>query len=227
MLAEERLNDNEEAIRAALDGRQATIWTSLPGIIESYDPVAMTAVVQPSIQYTQRAKDGTLSLVTLPLCVDCPVQFPGGGGFFFSYRLVKGDECLISFAQRCIDAWWQNGDVQPQAEFRMHDPSDGFVIPGFFSQPRVLTPVTPAGVAEIRNAARTVRVSAHSNGLLDFVNASGSIRLETNGNATVSGNLQVNGTFTFGDGSKKIVLDGDPVSAGVVHATTTKGFGQV
>jgi hypothetical protein len=36
----------------------------------------------------------------------------------------------VVFASRCIDGWWQSGGVQPPAEFRMHDLSDGFAIPG-------------------------------------------------------------------------------------------------
>ena len=37
------------------------------------------------------------------------------------------------FASRCIDAWWQSGGVQDQAEMRMHDLSDGFVSWGAFA----------------------------------------------------------------------------------------------
>ena len=41
----ERLDDPVEAQRAALDGRQAEIWTALPGIFQSFDSEALTAVV--------------------------------------------------------------------------------------------------------------------------------------------------------------------------------------
>ena len=46
------LNDPEEALRLALDGRQSTIWTSIPGIVTEVDLVKMTCSVQPSIQGT-------------------------------------------------------------------------------------------------------------------------------------------------------------------------------
>ena len=46
-----------------------------------------------------------------------------------TFPIKTGDECLVVFACRAIDVWWQSGGVQPPAETRMHDLSDGFVIP--------------------------------------------------------------------------------------------------
>lgn len=121
-----------------LDGRQAAMWTAMPGEIESFDPLEMTASVQITIQAQVQAPDGTFSWDTLPLLIHCPVQFPAGGGFTLTFPVAPGDECLVVFASRCIDAWWQSGGVQPQAELRMHDLSDGFVLLGFRSQPHVI-----------------------------------------------------------------------------------------
>jgi len=134
----ERWEDYEEAFHAAFDGRQANIWTSLPGIIVDFNPKQMTATVQPAVQECARQRDDTYAHYTLTQCLDVPVHFPAGGGFALTYPVKKGDECLIVFAHRCIDKWWKNGGVRAQSEFRMHDPSDGFAVMGFRSQPRVL-----------------------------------------------------------------------------------------
>jgi len=75
--------------------------------------------------------------VNLPPLVDCPVVFPSGGGATLSFPLRAGDEVLVVFGSRCIDAWWQSGGIQQQAEMRMHELSDGFVIPGPRSVPAV------------------------------------------------------------------------------------------
>lgn len=40
-------------------------------------------------------------------------------------------------------------------------------------------------------------------------------------NVVITGNLTVSGDTSFGGGAKKVVLDGDPVSGGAVHATST------
>lgn len=130
-----------DAIRA-FHARQAGLWTALPGIVQSFDATAMTCVVQPAIQAVVFAPDGSAQDVNLPLLLDCPVQFPGGGGCTLTFPVKKGDECLVVFASRCIDAWWYSGGVQPQAEMRMHDLSDGFALVGVRSQPRVLAGVS-------------------------------------------------------------------------------------
>ncbi|MFZ5936579.1 Gp138 family membrane-puncturing spike protein [Pseudomonas sp. HS6-2] len=98
----------------------------------------MTCVVQPAIQSFVTADDGSMVLTTLPLLLDCPVQFPAGGGCTLTFPVKPNDECLVVFASRCIDSWWQSGGIQAQAELRMHDLSDGFALLGFRSQPRVI-----------------------------------------------------------------------------------------
>lgn len=50
----------------------------------------------------------------------------------------------------------------------------------------------------------------------------GSVSLVLNSaGVTINGNLVVTGDTSFGGGAKKVVLDGDPVSGGTVHATST------
>lgn len=153
----ERMDDPLVMLRAALSGWQADLWTALPATVSSFSagPPA-TVQAQPTVQAQVRTPGGTWINATLPLCVDCPVVFPGGGGFTLTFPVAAGDEGLLVFASRCIDSWWQNGGVQPQAEFRMHDLSDGFYFPtGGMS--KVVSPVSPASLTKVqlRNAAGT------------------------------------------------------------------------
>ena len=46
------------------------------------------------------------------------------------------------------------------------------------------------------------------------------LKLDATG-VTITGNLTVTGDTSFGGGSKKVVLDGDAVTGGVVHASST------
>lgn len=154
----ERADDHLAALQAALQGWQADMWTALPGILQSFDAAKMTASVQPAIQGRKRAQDGTTSNISLPVLTDCPVIFPAGGGYALTFPLGSGDEGLLVFGSRCIDAWWSQGGVQPQAEMRMHDLSDGFFIPGVFSQPRKLSNVSTSA-AVLRTSDGTLSVS--------------------------------------------------------------------
>ena len=148
----QRTGDPFEAIRTSLDGRQTTIWTTLPGIIQSFDPIKMTCVVQPSIQGRNTDTKLVTKFVNMPLCLDCPVVFPSGGGVTLTFPVKKGDECLLHFSARGIDYVWQQGGLQPPAEARMHDLSDGFALVGWRSQPRVLANISTTH-AQLRNDA--------------------------------------------------------------------------
>jgi hypothetical protein len=173
----ELLNDNEEAMRLVLDGRQVGIWTAIPGIIEAINFTAMTCTIQPAIQASTVDQNGVSTLVNLPQLVDCPIIFPSGGGYLMTFPLAVGDEVLVVFSCRCIDAWWQSGGIQKPAEVRMHDLSDGFAIPGPFSQPKLPAGAVSSNTAQLRNAAGTAYVEIDGSGNINLVGA----KLQFNG----------------------------------------------
>src|ERR1700735_500945 len=146
----ERVNDFEAAVTVMVKAALHDLWTGMPGIVQSFNAAAMTAEVQPAIQGREQAQDGTLTNKNLPLLVDCPVQFPSGGGVTLTMPLKQGDEVWINIANRCIDAWWSQGGIQSQAEVRMHDLSDGFVFPKIWSKPNVLSNVSTT-TAQLRS----------------------------------------------------------------------------
>ena len=84
-----------------------------------------------------------------------PVHFPRGGGCTLTFPVAKGDECLVVFAARCIDSWWQSGGVQAPAEHRVHDLSDGFAFVGFFSQATKISGISTNSVQLRSNDAST------------------------------------------------------------------------
>lgn len=133
----------------AMDANQSGLWTTLPAIVVRFDAEAMTCQVKPAVRLVQRTVAGELQWIELPVLLDCPVVFPSGGGFTLTFPLQAGDECLVSFSSRCIDGWWQLGGVQNQPDLRMHDLSDGFVIPGPKSQPNAFPVSTSA--AQLRS----------------------------------------------------------------------------
>jgi hypothetical protein len=138
-------SDDDVAETAARE-RQKHIHTSLPGIVQSFDPATQTAVVQPAIQRVWTEDGG----VDIPAIMDVPVQFPGGGGFVFTFPVEKGDECELSFSERAIDFWFEHGGVQLPSEFRLHDYSDAFAHMGFRSKPNAIRGFFGGG-AEIRS----------------------------------------------------------------------------
>lgn len=160
----ERLHDPVGATLAALDGRQAGMWTAMPGKVISFDPSDTTCSVQLTIQLQVLSATGDLSWVTISPLIKCPVVLPGGGGFVVTLPIQAGDEVLVVFASRCIDSWWQSGNVGPQVEMRMHDLSDGFVIPGPRSVPKAISGYSTSAV-EVRSESGAVKLSLSSSGI--------------------------------------------------------------
>lgn len=118
------------------------IKVAMPGIIQSFDPESVTAVVQPGIRCVQRDNDGATITSEYPQLVDVPVIFPRGGGCTLTFPVKPGDECLLVFSDRCIDFWWQNGGVQEAVDPRLHDLSDAFAIVGPQSQARKISGIS-------------------------------------------------------------------------------------
>lgn len=158
-----------------------TLRVAVPGIISAFDPQRQTATVQPTIRERLRSPEGAISDVALPLLADVPVIFPRAGGFALTFPVKSGDECLVIFADMCIDAWWQSGGVQNQVDKRRHDLSDAFCIVGPCSLPQALADISTTGV-ELRNASGTQRIT-----LSDVINLSGTVTV--NGEPIESGGV--------------------------------------
>ncbi|MDT3544887.1 Gp138 family membrane-puncturing spike protein [Cronobacter sakazakii] len=128
----------QQAMKVLSDTIFSMLRVSMPGIIQSFDPIACTCTVQPAISGQVADEAGQFKSAPLPLLVDVPVVFPRGGGCTITFPVKTGDECLIVFSDRCIDFWWQNGGIQEPVDPRQHDLSDAFAIIGPQSQATVI-----------------------------------------------------------------------------------------
>lgn len=237
----ERINSLNLAIQVALRGARADIWTALPGIIESFDAAACTATVQPTIQAKVQTKEGEVSDVNLPVLPDVPVCFPGAGPFAITFPIAAGDEGVIVFSARCIDAFWQNGGIQPQADLRMHDLSDAMFIPTRLSQTKKLENISTEAL-QVRSQDGAAYVELAAGGVIN-IKAPGGMNVEGNvaitGDLAVTGNIAATGTLTWatgefagglatinsdlhviGDSAADGAVSGSEVTAGGVGLTT-------
>lgn len=236
MLRQERLDSPHDMLLQAFEGLQSGLWTAMPGVIQAFDPVAMTCTVQPSIMVKVQKQDYSEEWVNLPLLIHVPVIFPSAGACSITFPVKNGDEVLVVFASRCIDAWWQSGGVDnQQVEFRMHDLSDGFAIPGPRSQPRVIGSVSTTelqirsddgqAVIAINPTSHDIRINTTSK---VTVNTTGEVRatVGTNLVANVTGNIQatcaqatVNASGSVGVTAPTIGLTGNVTVTGLLTVT--------
>jgi len=208
----ERYQNEEETLRIAMGALQSRLWTALPAIVQGYNAAKMTVEVLPTINARVRNPDGTFSSLAMPKLLDCPVLWQGGGGATLTFPISVGDECLVVFASRCIDAWWSSGRVLDPPEIRMHNLSDGFAIVGLRSLPRAYAP--PVGTAQLQSDDGSTYVQLDPAGKLVKVTAPNGINLngvtiDSSGNvncpATVTATTDVVGggkhlkTHTHGD----------------------------
>lgn len=151
-----QIGGEQQTAQAIVESLSTQLRVAMPGIIQSFDPDAVTCTVLPAI----KGADGNESS-DLPLLEDVPVVFPRGGGCTLTFPVKEGDECLLIFSDRCIDFWWQNGGVQEPVDTRQHDLSDAFAIVGPQSQAQKISNINMAG-AQLRtdDGAAFVEVAA-------------------------------------------------------------------
>lgn len=194
----------QETLERVKDKSVANARTALPGVILSFDPdtvtcsVALCSKSSKPVPYEDISKTESMDF---PLPVDLPVVFPRGGGCTLTFPVKAGDECLVVFSDRCIDFWWQNGGVQELVDWRSHDLSDAFVIPGPQSQAKKISGISTTA-AQLRTDDGSAFIELAPGGAVNI----------TSPQITFNGPLQVNGTITS---------TGDQTAAGISQTRHT------
>lgn len=231
-----RSGDQAETFKSEGKVLAQNLRVAMPGIIQSFDAAEVTAVVQPAIRCVETDNDGNRTTRDYPLLTDVPVVFPRGGGCTLTFPVKAGDECLVIFADRCIDFWWQSGSVQEPVDDRMHDLSDAFAIVGPQSQAKKISSISASG-AQLRTddgkafieVAAGGNITAQTAGTLT-AKADGGTTI-TSPNITLNGNVTINGNLSqgMGDGGGTatmlgpITVTNDVKAAGKSLTTHTHG----
>lgn len=192
----DRLGLTEDQFR--LFGKQlvAKMRVALPCVVQSFDATKQTVTVLPSVSEKVIMNVGGVPVAedmpwTKPL-VDIPVVFPRAGNFVLTMPVAAGDECLVVFADYCIDGWWQSGGTgNAQLDKRRHDLSDGFALIGPWSQPKVIPSYSTAN-AELRTLDGTTKITLLAGGGVKITGA-----VETSSTMTVDTDLKVEGKIGF------------------------------
>lgn len=184
--------------RVAFAENMKSVYTSIPGHVLAFDPATQRAQIQIGIQ---RIDINGTAWVPAPI-VDVPVQFPGDD-FVVEYQIDPGCEGIVMFSQRCIDGWKQTGGTADNPAARFHNQQDAMFVPGIRSLPNVIQGFSNNGI-KLRNKNGTqyawlkndgslafgnsnASVNISMDGLINLLNASGSIQLLANGDAVING----------------------------------------
>lgn len=156
--------------------------TAIAGHVVAFDISNQLAQLQIGIL----GEDRKGNQVKPEVIIECPVQFSGGGGWSVEHELKPGDEGIIIFSQRCLDAWIQTGGIAENPTARFHDKQDAFFIPGARSKPNVIQDFQNDGI-RLRNTDASVYHWLKSDGTIESVNGSGYIKLLSSGVADING----------------------------------------
>jgi len=195
----------KEAFDVAVENVLYNTHTALPAIITAFDREEQTVTVRLSI----KRNIGGESVEIAPI-IDIPVVQPSAGGFHITLPIKAGDECLVIFAERAIDTWFEHGGVQAPAERRRHDISDGFAIIGVNSKPNGIPHYNIHGL-DIRNEEKTQHITLHGDGDIEIytantlnINTVGSVNIISGHHVNIS--TQDNATITSGRDTRVLAV---------------------
>jgi hypothetical protein len=122
----------------------------------------ITATINYQKSYQQPNEKGVYGIVgrNYPIMVDVPVYVYGGGTAALKMPIAVGDDCLICFNDRDIDAWLTTGNVTQVGTARLHSFTDGIALVGLrpFTKPYATWSSTDA---ELANGTTKVGVGPH------------------------------------------------------------------
>lgn len=149
---QERLGLQSEPIEGSAWQWACALRSATPGIVKSFDAVKQTCVVQIATQElvllpppatSQNTSPGSTQNIPTSVSIqplqDVPIIMMRVPGWSITLPITEGTECLLIFADNCIDGWWQNSGVNAQYDRRRHDLSDALAVFGPWSQPNVLS----------------------------------------------------------------------------------------
>lgn len=104
-----------------LQARLEEMHTTMPGLVQSYDPKTRLATVVPAVRL--RSLHG--ELLEIKPIPSVPVVWPGSNRFsVIPAALVPGDGVLLHFSEASIGNWLQGAgvaDAEDETRFSLHD----------------------------------------------------------------------------------------------------------
>lgn len=132
-----------QVLDLAMKRHAEDVYTSLPGIVDSFNPVTMTVNVKLAVRLVRRDQKGDPEYVDAPLIPDVAVLYPRSGGFTMTFPLQKGDSVLLVFTTLDAGNWELTGQpLEPPNPIR-GGLSSCVAIPGWFPVTSLPNPDLP------------------------------------------------------------------------------------
>lgn len=209
-------SDEDEALiamRSLLDRTLANVHTCCPGIIDHFYPESQTVQVKPAIHKLFFPDGEEARWVELAPLVDVPVISLAGAGYALTFPIRSGDECLLLFAERAIDNWYQTGEASEPPVMRRHDSADAFALVGIRSQGRLIASYNTEEV-ELRSLNGQTRIRLSESGAIYL--QQGNTQIQMSG-----GQVTINASTVHIEG--QLTVSGDVRAGGISLRSHTHG----
>lgn len=213
-----RTSDQVALLKEVIDRSISKFHTSIPGIIDSFDPATQTASVIPGVLMKTNIDDEE-GFIEYPLITNVPVCFPlvSVNGFGITLPVAKGDPCYLSFSQRSIDNWHERGGIQPPEDGRSsrhHDLTDAIAFLAPIPLPEVFEDWEMNGL-EIRNRVKDVRITL-LNDKVEIAVGTSLIQVNKDGDIGLTSLTKVSVNTPLAEFSGDIIVAGDIEAGGNV-----------
>lgn len=191
-----------DSIKSHVDNFADNLYTSVPAIVESYDPERASISCYPAIY--KKDKDGVE--VKHELLEEVPVHFISTSKLSITHPLEKGDQVMLFFAQCDTEDWLESeSDFTPPKTLRKHNINDAFAIPWMSKYGEGVVKNGTENDLHIQFGSSFITIK--SDGSIEIIegNSASTISMESNGNveifAAANLNLSSVGTTTVSGGT--------------------------
>lgn len=146
--------------------------TSIPGIINAFDPATQKVSATPAIKAKYVSPEGDVFYLQYPMITNIPLAIIRGASVSFTQPITEGYPCTLIFSQRSIDNFIEegtyanpvDGPIPLTAAIRCMDMTDAMCFPGVITKADTISDYATDAI-EIRSDDGKVKVSVKSNSL--------------------------------------------------------------
>lgn len=174
--------------------------TSIPAIINAFDPATQTVSATPAIRAKYVSPEGEVSYLSYPMITNIPLAIARGSGVSITYPITVGNPCTLIFSQRSIDNFiLEGGEADPvegpnplTSAIRCMDLTDAMCFPGVITTKDTISSYSTDAI-EIRSDDGTVAVSVKQDSLT-LKQDSATISLSGGNIDMTAGTINITGT---------------------------------
>ena len=197
--------------------------TSIPAIINAFDPATQTVSATPAIRAKYVSPEGEVSYLSYPMITNIPLAITRGSGVRITYPVTVGNPCTLIFSQRSIDNFILEGTEADPVEgpnpltsaIRCMDLTDAMCFPGVLTSKDTVSNYSTDAI-EIRSDDGKVAVSVKQDSL--------TLKQDSATMTLSGGNISMEGATINITGTTAVNISSPNTNVGTVTTIDQKTF---